>query len=445
MSKKQRIWLILFVVITAAFSVLLVWGDEDLEPEVQAVLRTPDRLPADQNLFNALTGFTVAADKIPYEEGFAAVTRANELLARYGLGDDEQRLQDELAQAWFEDVFALEDAEELLCGPQQADCLDRLWTPTAAMEQLAAKYQLLVTRYLELTRYPAHQSEVRPHVQAPLPNYRSIIRAHRLWIAHWIAGDPSNSPALFNDLIFLRRFLAQSDTILAKMVASALIAETLYAYAALMDRDGAVIAGFPAIESLKAADQALDSPLRSEFRFSAAIFLDVSNDPRAFQELGIPSWMGETAMRPLFKPHRSMNRAYRCTQQMLAVTQLSSPDFIEVWSPQEAPRCKLSWIEYLINPIGSILLDVAQPDFGRYAARLHDLNGLITLVNAKRAIRNAGISSADVAEFLRNHKERFTGPYHGDALHWQPETGNLSFTSPVPIVGYQQLPLGFTK
>lgn len=120
-----------------------------------------------------------------------------------------------------------------------------------------------------------------------------------------------------DDLKFLRRFLIEADTILAKMIAAALIADTLHAYAALMDRDGAVIAEYVDIERLSDAEHSLDLALRSEFRFSAVIFLDLADDPRSLQEeLGIPSWMGQTALRPLFKPQRSMNRTYLCSEQI---------------------------------------------------------------------------------------------------------------------------------
>lgn len=59
----------------------------------------PQRLNADQNLFNALSGFAVAADEIPHDEGYAAVGRVSEVLAQYRLGDDEQRLRNELREA----------------------------------------------------------------------------------------------------------------------------------------------------------------------------------------------------------------------------------------------------------------------------------------------------------------------------------------------------------
>ena len=53
-----------------------------------------------------------------------------------------------------------------------------------------------------------------------------------------------------------------------------------------------------------------------------------------------------------------------------------------------------------MNPIGTILLEVARPALGPYAARLHDLNGLITLVNLKRAIRVAGVEPAGLEAFV---------------------------------------------
>lgn len=127
------------------------------------------------------------------------------------------------------------------------------------------------------------------------------------------------------------------------------------------------------------------------------------------------------------------------------MTRLPANQFIEAWSSDDAVVCAQSWQEYVVNPIGSILLGIARPDFSRYAARLHDLNGLITLVNAKRAIRQAGLSVDQVAEFLHDNQNQYADPYRGQALQWQRETSTLGFFNPVPGSGYNELPLPLVR
>ena len=67
--------------------VLVLWGDDSLDPAVERALGLPERLPLESNLFYPLAGFTVAEDKNPAGEGYAAVTRVNEVLHAHVRGE----------------------------------------------------------------------------------------------------------------------------------------------------------------------------------------------------------------------------------------------------------------------------------------------------------------------------------------------------------------------
>ncbi len=120
---------------------------------------------------------------------------------------------------------------------------------------------------------------------------------------------------------------------------------------------------------------------------------------------------------------------------------MTRADALPRGSSKAGPGCEFTCTDWISNPVGTILVSTAQPDFGRYATRLHDLRGLISLVNLKRSVRKAGIAEDKLAEYLSAEGARFADPYTGKPMSWNSETRTLYFTSPQPHRGYHRLPL----
>ena len=173
----------------------------------------------------------------------------------------------------------------------------------------------------------------------------------------------------------------------------------------------------------------------------AAVLLTLESKPETYDDLGLPRWLGAVGLRPLFKPSRSVNSAYRCWQQAGAAAQLMFADASAGEALQTENGCRFGWSDWLSNPVGTILVSIGQPDFSQYAAGLNDLRGLITLVNLKRSIRTQGLSEDQLADYLSAEGSRFGDPYRGKPVSWQRETGMLQFSSPHPRRGYHRLPL----
>lgn len=420
-----------------------IWGDDALERDVQKALQLPARLPRELNLFNPIAGFGVAEGKNPAEEGYAAITRVNELLAAPG-PSDEEKLGDKVRRAWVVSKLTVGDDENILCSPKDDGCVARLWSGRDELRALASAHQTLLDRYRGLADFTDYRMELHPHVEMPLPEFRTLRATHRLWLgmqaASYSHGASGALDAVLGDLRFLRRVLAQADDLLTKMVVADMVVEDLHVFAAIMDREGALLDEFPALESLSGQEASLESALRSEFRFSTSAFLTLDNRPETYDNLGLPRWLGAVGLRPLFKPNRSVNSAHRCWEQVRAATRLKPVDVLARGSAETEKGCEFRWTEWISNPLGTTIVSIAQPDLSHYAARLHDLRGLITLVNLKRSIRRAGIAEDQLAKYLSTAGSRFTDPYLGK-LVWKSETRTLYFTSPQPRRGYNHLPL----
>jgi len=435
----------LFMLVCGVGAVAMaIWGDDALDHDVQKALQLPERLPRELNLFNPMAGFGVAEGKNPAEEGYAATTRVNELLAAPGPSDEDE-LGDKVRRAWVVSELTVADDENILCSPKEDGCVARLWSGRDELHALAKAHQTLLDRYRGLAEFTDYRMELHPHVEMPLPESRTLRATHRLWLgmqaASYFQGASGALDAVLDDLRFLRRVLAQADDLLTKMVVADMVVEDLHVYAAFMDREGALLDEFPTLESLSGREASLESALASEFRFSASTLLTLENRPETYDELGLPRWLGAVGLRPLFKRNRSVNSTYRCWYQVPVAKRLQPADALARETSETDRGCKFGWAEWISNPLGTIIVSIAQPDLSHYAGRLHDLRGLITLVNLKRSIRRAGIAEDQLAEYLSTEGARFTDPYLGKPVLWRSETRTLYFNSPQPRRGYHRLPL----
>lgn len=425
--------------------VVVTLGDDSLDPAVERALRVPERLPLESNLYYPITGFTVAGDKDPAGQGYTAVTRVNEVL-RARISGETGDTGTKIGSIWVESVLDIEDPAKVVCSLKEEGCIASLRTRRTELLAVADEHPVLMARYRQLANFPEFQTDVRPHLEMPLPRFATLLSTHRLvlgvQILGYLQGDDAQLGAVLEDLRFVRRLLAQADNMLTKMVAVAMTADALHAYAALMDRKGSNMDRFPVLAPLVGLETSLDSSLTGEFRFVASSLNSIEDNPgRWYAEAGLPPWLAAAGLRPLFKPNRTLNQDFSCWQAALAMAGLPPGELITRGPVKETPACKPGWYEWLVNPIGTVLKSIAGPDFRHYAGRLHDLNGLVTLVNLKRAMRKDRITADGIADYLNAKGEEYFDPYTREPMQWDSETRSLGFSGAQPNLGYDRLPL----
>ena len=313
------------LVLALGVIILVSLDDDSLDPAVERALRPPERLSLESNLFYPLAGFAVAADHNPAEEGYVAVTRVNEAVHAHVSGESEE-IRSKIQNAWVESVLEIADPTKIVCALKEDGCISALWVRRADLLALAGENQTLMARYRRLAGFPDYQMDLRPHTEMPLPKFNAVLSTHRLVLGvqavAYLQGEDDQLGAVLKDLRFLRRLLGQADNVLTKMVATAMIADALHAYAALMDREGSNMEHFPALAPLSVAEVSLEPSLMGEFRFVASALSDFQDNPANYEDLGLPPWLGATALRPLFKPNRTLNNDFLCWQVAYAITRL---------------------------------------------------------------------------------------------------------------------------
>jgi len=133
------------------------------------------------------------------------------------------------------------------------------------------------------------------------------------------------------------------------------------------------------------------------------------------------------ALRPLIKRYRSTNLAFETYATLAAVSELP-PGSLQSETPRLLAGLQVSWHEYVINPVGAILQQIATPAGVAYIYKLHDVDGLISLLNAKIALLAEGVTAERIAQALAG--SRWRNPYDNSTLTWDSALRILSFASP---------------
>lgn len=366
-------------VLALVLIVLTIWPDDTLDPAVEAQLREPARLPPLSNGFNALIGFASAPDADLVQTGFDEVTRMNKVFSPSESkpeGSSHEAVSTMWKFAWDREPFA-----EALCSFAEPDCVSALRQRKAQVSALAREYQPYLDRYAQLATFSSFQTEQVAHIEAPLPSHAPLVDMAKLSLAiDTVASPAASTPGHpSRTLATGRALLAKADMLITKMIAVAVTTEAVHAR--FSTNLSAHRQAHP-VKRLSLEELTLHKAAQYEFRFVATAASMVSH-PTARREFGypdwVPNWLYRASLRPLYKKNRSLNRAYRCFEaQLRPPTKL---DLTRTADDQGAPpeACEPGPVDWLLNPIGTALFEVASIDLTRYRDRLGQLDGLTQL------------------------------------------------------------------
>ena len=80
----------------------------------------------------------------------------------------------------------------------------------------------------------------------------------------------------------------------------------------------------------------------------------------------------------------------------------------------------------LYNPVGNILIKIAEAQIDGYCLRVYDVAAYQRLVYLAFQLKRQHIATADVASFMSTHPEWSTHPVDGRTFRWNEQSGELS-------------------
>jgi hypothetical protein len=424
---------LLFIVLLAIY---VIMPDTDISPAATQWLMENNRPVADEdNLFNALAGLTVAADENMVSSGTLQINKANRVLAEFLKTDEhlQSGSKPQFDSHWTRPALVPTEETSLICDPRAQDCRDIWISQKDIIHQLLSENEILLNRYRELQNYPYYLNTLAIDVRSPVPDYSTLMTLNRLngaGIALRYITSPSAETLdeLDNDMLFLRRLISQADTLIVKMVALSMLKHDLYLYASLIDTHPGEFYLFDEISVLTENEKSLEKPVKYEFRMNSNLVYEIKKYPELITgQLAVPAWLPF----PLFRANHSINMIHRTLSYNLDKSRLPPDKYYQQYSPEdEIRKLKPGWLSYVYNPIGCILFTLSIPDFSKYITRIHDMNGLIHMVNLKRQIKRNNTGLADMEKYVKQAEQKYFNPYTGKHFDWNPGEQTLSFRSP---------------
>ncbi|EIJ42401.1 hypothetical protein BegalDRAFT_1518 [Beggiatoa alba B18LD] len=369
--------------------------DESLSPEASAWLAPNTNLPKpEENAYFSLLAFDVPEGQNPHAEGLkkaALISASAEHYLKTGKNTYKNEAADDLLSK-----ITLDN----LCQWEKQDCFNVLREKNSDVQALITKYRFLLNRYRDLYQYKHFHDVTLFTIYTPIPKYAQLLRiqnlSHMALVNHIDNGQINEVlTQLQQDFNFYQRLLAESNNLIAKVIAERALAQTLHVYSNLLDipqLSPEVITAINQIPTLSPAELSLELAMRSEFRAMANQLLLMASVPQAFlttEEDNLLFQWGEKVLP--FKPRATINFEYPRYTRLLPLNTLSYEEGQALIRQQETPLPVATW-RWFYNPIGHILSDIAVPDFSIYFLRLQDLTGLIALVKLKAQLRAENIT-----------------------------------------------------
>jgi hypothetical protein len=383
----KRILIILGLSLLAVF--LLLQIDDDLNPDAAQLvdLASP---PESSQAYLLLTGIEAAADEDAIATGRMMLDsiRAAEEAANPADQDMEYA-------SYPEDKRLPLPVSELLCFSSDPNCIDYIYQHLDAIEPLIKNNHVLIDRYRRFLTLDDYHTLTRPSPAEPIPAYQALIQANRLMLLDFMLQSTLSEPAevvgrLLAHFEQTRRMANQQDNLIGKMIFAAQLADSLEVTYAVARKNG--VTELDAIPRLTDREKDMQRIFAREFTLMFNISQNMDRHPEFFSEdIRLPGWL----IRPFFKPNMSANALLPCYQQDIHRSRMSASEFAQAVAENRHCTIERHWIR---NSIGTVLNDVARPDFSDYVGRLNDVDAGILLFNT--LVR--AVDPADVLDQTRS-------------------------------------------
>jgi hypothetical protein len=406
------------VVLALILAGLHLWPDEDLDPDlVRWRAHRPGGAVTAQNFHYGLFGLTAPVDQDPFIVGRNMVERYI-TFGEYPSDDFERGLQ-------------VSGELQALCAPGRTDCNLSVDQAIPLLADMESQHSELLTRYLMLhevqdIRYPMELSW-----SSPIPSYSRLFQLQRLVMLRIIERTRSGDAAavawawraLASQLAAHRRFLANAEILIDKIVMAGMVQTDLATYAVLIE-DAAGGGEMPPMlpRPLTDAERSMMVPFRNE-----AILIEYSDEDAFWKALvenqgeqGLQVFMARLVP---FNYNATVNALADQSRRSAELSTLPPAEFLA--RVDELGYDEPSVWDWMVNTIGAIAASVAAPDFANLIYRVDDIDAQVVLLRVMARARNEGVSEADMGGFLESLGPALRNPYDGTPAVYA--DGMLSF------------------
>ena len=423
-------WLVIFIALAIAVIGFLMFRDEALSEEAQRLLAP---YPADFSADNAylhVVGLAAPA-------GSDAPAHARRWIEVFSVARDPDVIKARMLA--FEKKLPQVANKDELCAPHKAACLPQLPEKAELWRQQLQDNQELVARFRTLSGLARfNEFYVPDNADSPSPEFKYLIQAHWLELGD-IALDVQSvrlEQALSRlevRLAFDRRMLDGTQTLIGSMVANSMLRHDYRLLGEIVAANRGRLAPWRArlLEmarplSIEDCKSTVVRGLFAESHMMARFFHSLPDSEHSEHDTGAQT--GERLMFKLgFRANASVNLVaarFERWRQRLADFDPQHHEIFRAAEDNDGQAVDHS-LESLLrgaNPVGRVLLSVAEPSWSDYVLRLTD-TALISRVTRLQVL--AALDGRDgIPDLLANPE--FFDPYTGQPLPWDAEKRLLS-------------------
>lgn len=374
--------------------------DDKQVPELTQLMEQVKR-PNDSKAYLYLMGMDAAKGVDPLAAGALALQQNN--IKRKNDGIRALIVEPQATK----DVLAIPD-DDLLCSYSEDSCFSYIFNNLNVIEDLLNKHKILTERYRVYANYHDYHTLSEPHITEEIPPYFVLSKAVQLTNLSLLLkaskGDVDEAINLIYQLQSqLRQQLSQQDRLIGKLIYLKLISDNLDLLSVISNQYNYKLPN--KIKLLSLQEKSLRASFVREIQIMSHLYEELDGAPDIFSTVGeevlsdVPSWV--THM--LFKKNMTLNESYK-VYAYYAMLSEASIEKIEKEISDKAlmPSVVDHWIR---NSIGTILNQIAQPDYLGYIASFGDIDNKIKLFNA-------GVNNMDNKDIMNGVRSIYNRTEH---------------------------------
>ena len=420
--------------------VMINWGDEELKPEVaQALAWKPIDNAYEDNGYLTLLGIEAPAEMSATQVG-TRMLKAE--LARYVSmqKDHKETPAPEPNPAEVDDYI---DWADNRCDYQkQANCIDfYLQQGADTLSFVMLSQQRLTARYNEIWGAKSYVEVIPPLVTSQIPKYSLLTQASELERIQAILdiseGKLEQGVTRFaRNASYSRRLLRESNILISHMVAVAMMQRDTRILSELMAKYPKIATQYAAqLAPVLAPISAPEYNLKKAFIYERDMGFQMMNSLKFITPtelsgdktnsfLKLYNWLG-------FQGNATNNALYEQSKWFVKLAEVNTAELDAVKAEIAQNQLNDFEIDYrfftIKNPIGRILIEVAQPDYTSYVERQHDLNGYLHMVDFQLSLLAGKVTKKYQIDTIES-----ADLYIKERMHFDANSGMLTFTGMQP-------------
>jgi len=282
-----------------------------------------------------------------------------------------------------EDAQLVLAKNDLFCAYSQDSCLAYIFNNIDKIPSALQGTEIIINRYKKYLSYSDFKTLSEPHLTEVIPPYQFMIRAARLINLKQLLALSDNEQgdikSLYEHHEALRKQLSLQDTLIGKMVILSFLSENIDFLSLLSVKFNTVL--LKPLQGLTKQERSLKSGFNREIKMLSNMLENLDGSPDIFkqqgvEEVSVPSWVTHI----LFKKNITLNESYKILDYYAMLSEMTVAKFeIQMMNSQLQPITNEHWIR---NPIGTVLNQIATPDYSSYISHFWDMDNKIQLFNA---------------------------------------------------------------